>query len=290
MKAFSSKIKCVVVALAIVIAPNLLRAEETPPDLVEINTPVYRPDFSKFEPSLGSYDYSVTWKGIPAASIQLKVNQDDENYKVIAIANTNSMVSLFYRLRYRAEGLISGLDLMPLRSVMQSNENSRKNLVEMSFHKGSQIESVSTGKKGSEVVSFKSHNFTLDPFSAAFIARGLDWKVGQEARFDVFNGKTRYLLEFKATDKRDIWIEGVKYSSWVIEPKVSNLTNPSKDKKFKSAKIFLSADKSRDILKIESKVFIGTVITQLTSFTPAPEGTQPVVVAWKKASSQSAKN
>jgi hypothetical protein len=54
----------------------------------------------------------------------------------------------------------------------------------------------------------------------------------------------------------------------MIVPRVQNLVNPDQAKKLREARIYLSDDRARDILLIESEVFIGTVRTRLQSFTP----------------------
>ena len=114
----------------------------------------------------------------------------------------------------------------------------------------------------------KFKNFTLDPFSAAFLARGISWSLGDEKSFDTFNGKSRYLVTLKAVDKVSMVIGGELREAWEIVPTVKNLTNPQKNKKFQSGRIYLSTDKSREVLKIKSKVFVGSVATTLASFQP----------------------
>ena len=49
------------------------------PTTIEVSTPVYRPDFSAFDPNLGRYTYRVSWEGIPAAELVVDVDQQERN-------------------------------------------------------------------------------------------------------------------------------------------------------------------------------------------------------------------
>lgn len=273
---------CAVVALVcgqVVPSSAEEKIAEIPVGLIRVSTPVYRPNFSEFTPRFGTYSYSVGWQGIPAADCTVSLERSsDGNFLVSATARTYSFVDIFYKMRYRAEGLLSGIDLTPLKSVVEHRENSKVKMAEVTFHQDGTIESVRQTKgKPAETLSFKPDNFTLDPFAAAFIARALDWKVGETKQFDTFNGKTRYLISLTATELAKVKQDGVVRDAWVIVPQVRALSRPGVEKKLKSAKIYLSADSRREILKVVSSVFIGSVTAEMESFVPAVE--QPPVAA-----------
>ena len=152
-------------------------------DKVKIKTPVYRPAFDEFSPALGEYLYEVSWQGIPAADLTASVSREGDTYRIVTKARTYSGIDIFYKLRYRAEGVISAYTLMPKRTLINHTENSRIKNTEIIFKKGN-IKSVYT-KVGSktEVLDFDPGNFTLDPFSAAFLARSLRWETGDVKEF-----------------------------------------------------------------------------------------------------------
>ena len=257
---------------------------QRPPELEEIRitTPVYRPDFSEYTPKLGTYKYTVGWEGIPAAECSVSMERlEDGNYQIVAAARTYSFIDLFYKLRYHAEGLLSGTALMPIRSSTQETENSRVKRTEITFHPDGTIESVRQMKgKSPETLSFKPENFTLDPFAAAFIARGVDWKVGETRQFDTFNGKSRYLISLTATGLEKLRHDGVIRDVWVIVPKVKTVGKEGVERKLRSAKIYLSADSNREIIKIVSSVFIGSVRAELDSFVASTrQSSEPIRVA-----------
>lgn len=240
------------------------------PELIQVSTPVYRPEFSQFSPALGTYTYEVAWQGIPAATINVEIAQDDMHYRASVSARTAKGIDIFYKLRYYAKGIISSYDLSPINSEVEHQENSNIKTTKMTFSEDGNIEVIRQKKgKDPQSLNFNPQNFTLDPFSAAFLARSLPWEVGQSRQFDTFNGKSRYLITLTAVDKVTMKVNGRDREVWVISPKVVNLTQAKPSNKLRSAEIYVTADKERDILQIVSKVFIGSVKTKLTGFVPS---------------------
>lgn len=257
------------VAVAVGSIASPIAAQDIDVGAIKISTPAYAPAEGEFTPPFGTYTYEVSWQGIPAAELSVSLKESDGRYRIATTARTYSAIDLFYKLRYRAEGLISALDLTPYKTFIDNRENSRQKLVQMTFHENGDIESVrsQTGKE-SKFLRFNTGNFTLDPFSAAFLARSLPWEKGMSREFDTFNGKTRYLITLTAVDKVKMVVNGRNRDVWVISPTVKNLNSPSSNSKLREAKVYVTADPEREILQIVSKVFIGAVTTKLVSFAP----------------------
>lgn len=259
--------------ISAVFSPVGVAADEyIEPDQVKISTPVYVPSSADFKPRLGEYLYTVGWQGIPAADAILKVEREGLVYKITAKMKTYRLIDVFYRLRTTAIGKISAIDFSPISFTMDHREKSRIKNVLVDFGPDGNIYARREQKgKGSEEITFHSDNYTLDPFAAAFIARGVDWSDGQTKLFDTFNGKSRYLIKLTPERKEKMEINGEVRDVWVISPAVNNLSKPEQDKKLRDADIYLTADSQREIVKIRSSVFVGSVTTSLESFTPAAE-------------------
>ncbi len=237
-------------------------------DQVQISTPIYRPNFDGFNPRSGVYRYQVAWQGIPAAEATLRVERLGKFFKLIAGARTYSPISLLYDLKYRAEGLLSAINLSPVRTFIRQKENSKEKNTEISFSDNGQIEAVRWQNNGEppKKLAFQPNNFTVDPFAAAFLARSLDWKMGEKREFDTFNGKSRYLITLAATGESQLDFNGENKEVWEITPSVKNLTNSKANSKLRSATIFVTKDSLREVLLLRSKVFIGSVTTRLEEF------------------------
>ena len=274
----------VLLATALNSAPMTANADDyISPHLVKVTTPHYKPAPNFFKPKLGMYEYTVSWQGIPAASCTLTVSEAGGHYHVDAAARTYSGVDLLYRLRYEAKGTLEQHDLRPVSLVINHDENSRHKNIDIKFPKTAgeitAVRSKSPQDPDKKFVAFAPDNFTLDPIGAAFLARSLPWEVGQSRDFDIFNGKSRYLITLTAVERTTITFQGAEKKVLVISPRVRNLTTTKPKAKLREAFIFITDDADREILKIESSVFIGTVTTQLDTFIPANQDTQPLVIA-----------
>jgi hypothetical protein len=239
------------------------------PDLVKVTTPLYRPAHAKYKPRPGVYEYSVGWEGITAASCSLTVREERGRFLIDAAARTYSGVDLLYKLRYEARGVLDSDNLSSISLSIDHKENSRHKTIEMRFEPNfglikadRQTGDIAANQKH---VEFTPNNQTLDPIAAAFLARSLDWKVG-ESRF-----------------------RGQERSVFVISPRVRNLTTTKPRSKLREAFIFVTDDDERDILRIESSVFIGSVSVDLESYSPLPSDRQPPIIMVNAANSDEAR-
>lgn len=263
----------VVLMTALFFYGHAAHAERIPADEVKIITPAYSPEPEKFKPRFGTYTYAVSWQGIPAGSLEILLEQRGANYRIEASARTNRFIDFFYKLRFNTKATVSATSLYPQVSVYNSRENHRNKKTTIEFLPDGEIKSVHEDRHGNlEKLTFKPNNFTLDPFSAVFLALSLSWEVGDTRQFDTFTGKSRYLVELTAIEKTTIDINGTKREAIVISPRVDNLTKKNlseEDEKLREARIYVSTDKTSEILKITSDIFIGTVNTNMVSFSPA---------------------
>ncbi|MCB0332924.1 MAG: DUF3108 domain-containing protein [Bdellovibrionales bacterium] len=239
---------------------------------VLVSTPKYPPNMS-YEPSLGVYEYRVSWQGIGAANVKVYVEKVDGEYHVTATARTNRYVDVFYKLRYRASGVLAA-GMKPVKMEIDQRENSKVKQDSVTFLPNGDIHSVrwKRGKLISDEV-FDPQNVTLEPFSAGFLARSLPWELGQTRHFDTFSGQSRFLVSLTAEDRTEMKVNGELRPVWVIVPKVIKLTAGDGKSKLRKARIYVTADERKEILLIKSDVFIGSVNTQLVSFTPLADTT-----------------
>lgn len=249
------------------------------PALIQISTPIYKNLAGPEDLPLGLYQFEVSWQGIPAAELSLRVARSGEHFNVVASAKTFRAIDLFYKLRYRAEGLFLAENFSPLQTVINQVENSKERFTEITYLENGEVRAFRQRKgKDPEQVQFNPNNFMLEPFSAAFVARSLDWSLGETRYIDAFNGKSRYLISLTAVDLVSRRVGGEMRQAWVIVPRVKNISSKDSDSKLREARIYLSADSRREVFEIESEVFIGSVRTVMTGFTPdwqlPPERTQ----------------
>lgn len=255
-------------------------AEYIQPSAVKVSTKNYYPKHSDF--SIGEYVYRISWQGIPVASAKVLVNEPDSSgiWKVSAGAKTGDWISVLYTLRFDSESSFNRDNFKPKLFTSKQIENSRKKVKEVKFLPGGMIqtEAYKDGKKD-ETITFQSENQTLDPISAAFLARSLPIKIGSKKSFDVFNGKHRYLITFTVDGKENLKLKNKKVvECFRVTPTVVKLTDTEGEKRLRSARIWITTDDKREVVKLESSVLIGSVRAELERFIPSKDQDKPVTL------------
>ena len=272
-------IKCLAACCALLLTAQILPllAKSFPPGLVCITTPSYTPARS-FNPLPGRYSYAVSWNGIPAASIELELDRQGDDYKIHASARTAKGIDLVYKLRYESDTVLEADTLKPKKSVSVVRANSRKKITELEFSPDGEILSTRKNHHGTtKTIKFGSDNLTLEPYSAAFLALSQDWEVGQSRQFDLFNGKTRYLIEFSAIEQTELTVNGKNQTAIVLVPSIQKLndTDDQDENKLRQARIYISAGHPKKILKVSSDLLFGNVNAEMVDFTPLRDSTPP---------------
>ena len=233
-------------------SPPIANADHIPPSQVVVRTKAYQPQETNF--LRGSYDYQVSWQGLPVGSASIRIGTTYRDGKkmldVEATARSGRVVSLFYKLRHRSESIFSAQDLKPMEFVSQQTENSKFTNLKINFSPDGWINAkINKGKVNSEgkfeEVSFKSENATFDPISAAFLARSLPVDPAEDLSFDVFNGRDRYLISFHVVGREKIKLAGKEYDAFKIEPLVKKLTDTEGEKRLRKVYLWVSTDGSR---------------------------------------------
>lgn len=262
-----------IIIAIILLTPFVASADYIEPGDVSVHTEEYTPAKTDF--SEGRYKYSIEWQGISVAEAEIDVRSisggsaSDGYYDVTAKAKTEGLVRVFYKMKHTSSSVFDAKSLRPVKFESYQMEKRREKKREVSFKQDGTIEFVSS--KNGEVnpsKSFHSSNYTLDPISAAFVARSLPIELGTTARFDVFNGKHRFLITCKVEAREKIEIDGREYDAFRVVPTVEKLTDSESNTSLESATIWISADEARHVLKIESEVWVGSVTAELRGFTP----------------------
>ncbi len=262
--------------ILLVFGGSSANAEYIHPSATVVQTSYYTPKYTQF--AIGEYEYNVKWQGILVGSSKVSVQMDSDLYNVTATAKSAKVIRLFYSLNHLSQSIFQSKDLKPLSFYSVQTENSKTKSREVKFNKNGDIEAKLWKKdlaKPEEEINFHSGNATFDPLSAAFLARSLAISGNEELSFDVFNGKHRFLITFKIEGKENIKVAGIKREAYKVVPTVKKLTDSEGEKRLHSATIWVSTDDKHDVLRLESKVLIGSVSAELVKFTPIMPSQDP---------------
>jgi hypothetical protein len=252
----------------------------------------------EFKPLLGTYYYKADFNNVSIGTACIAIDREGDFYKIQVIAQTIGTIDHLYRLRYRGQALMDTDPLSPVETTLQQQIRSTGKDTTIKFEDDGTIKTVEKKSKNGSTVkydvrSLQTERFTLDPFSAAYLVRGLDWKVGVEKVFDVYPGKYQYELRLKCDSTAIIEVAGEKRNAWVIVPKLTFL-DPEKraealKKKPASMKIYVSADERKDVLEIDASHTLGNLRIFLDRFEPAENQVIEGAVAGKGGDVRSTK-
>lgn len=232
-----------------------------------------------FKPREGKYYYNVDFNNVNIGNANIAIDREGDLYKVQVNAQSVGMVDTLYRLRYRGESIMGTDPLSPVEMKTQQEVRSTEKDITIKFQDNGKIKTTEKKMENGNTVKYdvrrvQTERFTLDPFSAAYLVRGLEWKAGIEKVFDVYPGKYQYELRLRCDGLVMLDMGGEKRKAWVIVPKVTNLDPQRRTEALKkkpmNTKIYVSADDKKDVLKIEASHTLGNFRVLMVKFEPAP--------------------
>ena len=268
----------IVVAIAIVFIATAGAQESTN---VPAAVPLYQPKFFPYENGEQA-SYKASWNGVPVATAEVQTTpvtiEGKKFYRVRIDAKTSRGLDLVWKMRDTITSTFDAKSLAPSGFVFSQRENSRAIDTEAKFNQANKKWLVNRRQEGKKprVYIFDSNN-TLDPITAAYLARSVDFKVGENLAFNVFGGRNQYLLELKVEKKEPVQLEsGAVIEAFKVVPRVTNLTKKGYAGRVTEAAVWISADERRMPVKLWSKMFAGNVYMELVQDTPGAKSAATV--------------
>jgi Protein of unknown function (DUF3108) len=239
--------------------------------------PAYQPKFYPFEDGEKEV-YQATWNGmISVATAEIHtvpaVVDGKKVYQVRVEAKTSPTLDLIWRMRDTISSTFDAKSLSPSHFTFNQRENSRVIDTDARFNARSKQWAVNRQQAGKKprVYHFDSNN-TLDPITAVYLARSVDFKVGDTLYFKVFGGRYQYLLELFVERKEQVALRsGKSVEAYRIIPRVQNITKKGYASRFNEATIWISTDERRVPVKLSSKIAFGSVQLELVEDKRPPQ-------------------
>lgn len=244
--------------------------------------PLYRPRNIPFNAGEEAV-YRASWNGVPVATAKVHTVplwvEGKKFYQVRVEAKTSKVLDLIWRMRDTISSTFEAKSLAPSRFVFNQREN-RKVTDTHAVYDRVNKKWIVNRQRGKKLTNFEfdSPN-TLDPITAVYLARSLELRMGEKLYFNVFGGKSRYLLELEVEGKEKIELDSGKHDALKIVPRITNITKDGYAGRVREATVWISADEKRTPLLLASKVFIGTVYIELVQEKEGgrPSGVEPDV-------------
>jgi len=232
------------------------------------SVPVYLPKFFPFEGGEKAV-YRASWNGLfSVASAEIDTTPALlEGKKVMQVrveAKTSRVLDLIWKMRDTITSTFDAKALSPSQFKFSQRENTRIIDTEASYNHSSRRWAVNRRQVGKrpKVYEFDAQNI-LDPITAVYLARSVDFKVGDRLYFNLFGGRYRYLLELHVEKKEPIELESGRVEAFKIIPRIQNITKRGYADRLNEAAIWISADERRLPVRLSSKILFGTVYLEL---------------------------
>jgi len=230
----------------------------------------------EFQPRLGEYHYDITWGENPVGTGIISIDQEGDSYVLKARSKTVGLIDKIYRLRYLGETRISEANLSPISATVVEENKKRKKVQEIQYPEPAEsgpvkmTETRYPGKKEgsitSQVYEFLSDTGVIDIYSAIFLARSFDWEKDERQEFSVIIGSKQYKVTLNCLGMTDLKVGKETVPVWVIRPLIEKIPKDSKPSPKRDMDVYLSADESRDLIRIKVKLGFGSVKLHLVKY------------------------
>lgn len=229
------------------------------------NLPTYSPKFYPFERGEKGL-YRATWNGlfsVATAEVTTTSSMVDGKkvYQVRVDAKTSKALDLIWKMRDVISSTFDAKSLAPSHYLFSQRENSRIIDTEAKLDLSTKRWAVNRQQNGKRPKNyqFDSHN-TFDPITAVYLARSVDFRVGDKLYFKIFGGRYQYLLELFVEKKEPVELpSGKTVEAYKIVPRVQNLKKSGYASRLTEAAIWISTDERRLPVKLSSKIAFGSV-------------------------------
>ena len=227
----------------------------------------YTPRFHPFDGGEKAV-YQASWLGIPVASAEIEMQpvvlDGKKFFQVTVQARSWRYLDLIFKMRDTVESTFDAETLHPRRFFFRQREN-RKVIDTTAVVDSATHTWVVNRQEGKKPKNFEFVSpYTLDPISAAYLARTLDFKVGDRLRLEVFGGKSRYLVTLDVVARERVSVKKGEFDAYKVVPQVADLSKTGYAKRVRQAAVWITADEKRSPVKLVSQVFIGSVSIELT--------------------------
>jgi hypothetical protein len=223
--------------------------------------------------------HSVNYFKMSAGTLTLETRPFVEvngrkNYQFRTSIRTSSFFESFYAVDDHVDVLMDFEQMIPSVFTLHVKETSQLKEAQMLFdHQKNQAtywEKKVTDKSGEETkkLQWEIMPYAQNVFSAAFYMRAFQWEVGKENAFAVADDEKNLIFRAKAIRKERISTDAGEFDAIVIRPEIElkGKFNPVGDNY-----IWLSDDDRHYILRIESKIKIGTLVSEVVQIKPGHE-------------------
>ncbi|KYG64958.1 hypothetical protein AZI86_12245 [Bdellovibrio bacteriovorus] len=220
--------------------------------------------------------HDVHYFKVSAGELRMKVEpfskvNNRKSYTFAIEIKTSSLFNAFYSVEDRVETFVDYEDLVPRVFQLHVKESKQLREAKMLFDTEKNIakfwEKKVTKEDGEEEKKqeWEIQEYAQNVYSAVFYMRNFKWETGKEYSFRVANDNENLVFSGKALRREVLDTKLGPMKAIVIQP---NIVLKGKFKPIGENLIWLSDDDRKHILRIEAKIKIGTLISEVVSIKP----------------------
>ncbi|MBA3014450.1 MAG: DUF3108 domain-containing protein, partial [Desulfobulbaceae bacterium] len=210
--------------------------------------------------------YLISWSFIPAgrATLEIAHQQDGDpagaGYHFIMTAHTLPAIALIYPYQERVDSYTTG-DLRHSLKYKKMQESRHTRDIVVRFNWTTNTAQYSNFGQTENPISVPAE--TLDPLSALYYIRSQQLSPPFTVEHPVTDGKKLSLGKAKFLNKESITIRGKTYQTIKIEPDLRDVKGVFEKSPGASMYIWLTDDSRQILVKLKSKVVVGSFIAEL---------------------------
>jgi hypothetical protein len=207
--------------------------------------------------------FSVGWEFINAGTAVMEipdvVRVDGQRcYHLVSTARSNNVFSVFFKVDDRVESFMDLHGLYSLRYDKHLSEGKFKSDVSMVFDQGKHLAIYDAGRD-----TFHVADYAQDVLSAFYFVRTQELTVGQSLFVENHTDKKNYPLEVRVLRRERVKVPAGEFQCLVVEP---ILQTAGIFEQKGTLTVWLTDDEVKMPVLMKSKVVIGSIVTELTSY------------------------
>jgi hypothetical protein len=213
-------------------------------------------------------EYDFGWSGLKAADATAHFTQKKGQACLELSARTTGLARSLWRMDTKGMSLVNARSLRPVK-LTQTEIYSRKSVDTIVDFTPKGPRRVRTVKPADDIPdkpkTFKVAN-AHDLHSALLFVRSQRLKEGDNIRMCVFPGSSPYLADVTVGEREKVKAAGKEWDAIACDIKLREIEKDLSllpHTKFKRAKVWLSDDTDRLLLRIEADVYVGSIFAEM---------------------------
>lgn len=213
--------------------------------------------------------YEFGWNDVVAATAEISFGKSGGQLQLIGSGATTGVVRALWRFDVEHRALADAATLRPV-SMHQVDETRKKKVITDLIFNPDGVVRTRTDNKTNKTPIPKTFNFPrlLDLHSALLLLRSEPLTEGAVYRLVVYPATNGYLATVKVAGRESVKVGSGTYPAIKLDLQLSKINKQRElepHKKFRQASAWFSDDGDRLLLRIEARIFVGTVFVDLQS-------------------------